>query len=213
MPIVLEKEIVSSVSVCVWHISETEDFFWEYLKLSDADASIIRQHKLSSRRLEKLACRAALAHLLKTPHVNVSYDQQGMPSIAGFHISFSHSKKAVAVAISSQHRLGIDIEPVKDTILSLYSKFLNEMECQHFDVTDRRLLHFCWGAKESIYKYCGGNVSDYVNHIVVDTYSEKCGKGRLWMDKQWEKIDLVTLEWEQYLIVLAYNPQNKIVIT
>ena len=205
MPVVLEKEIVSSVSVCLWHISETEDFFWEYLKLSDTDANAIRQCKLRSRRLEKLACRAALSHLLQNSCVNVQYDQHGKPVIAGFHISFSHSKNVVAVAVSTRSALGIDIEPVQERILSLYSKFLNDEECRKFDVTDKKQLHFCWGAKEAIYKYCGGNVSDYVNHITLDDYSKNEGLGRFMMNEQWVEMNLSAIEWNQYLMVIAYK--------
>lgn len=167
MPAVLYKVINSSVSICVWQITETEEFFFKFLQLSPDDEKYIKSFTLPKRRLEKLACRAALATLLQSNRIEVLYDQQGAPQIADNQVSFAHSPTHVAVAVAKNGKIGIDIEPIKNRILNLYPKFLSHTELLNVDVSQCTDLHFYWGAKEAMYKYCNGNCTDYQNGLQV----------------------------------------------
>lgn len=165
MPILQTKQIDSSVSYCVWQITETEEFFFSHLRLVPADEKYIRSQKLPVRRLEKLACRAALACLLETDSVTVSYSSDDAPQLDGFYLSFSHCKEFAAAALSSVSPVGIDIEPIGERILKLSHKFLNKKELETFDLSDKIQMHFCWGAKEALYKASPVKISNYVDDL------------------------------------------------
>lgn len=167
MPVLFRNQEITSVSVCVWHITETEDFFSRSLLLTEADRQQILQCKLPSRRLERFACRAALAHLLGSNEVAITYTPQGQPALPGYHLSFSHCRTHVAVALSPRCPVGIDIERVQDRITQLFPKFLSAEECAALEVTSKQQLHRYWGAKEAMYKCCGGNITSYTNHIAL----------------------------------------------
>ena len=167
MPILQTKQIDSSVSYCVWQITEAEEFFFSHLRLAAADEQYIRSQKLPVRRLEKLACRAALAHLLETDYVPVSYRSDDAPQLDGFYLSFSHCKNYSAAVLSSVSPVGIDIEPIGERILKLSHKFLNNRELESFDLSNIIQMHFCWGAKEALYKASPEKISNYVDDLRI----------------------------------------------
>lgn len=202
MPVIFEKQIESSVSVCVWQITETEDFFWQLLSLAPTDGDNIKSCHAASLRLEKLACRAALAHILKNTSINLSYSPEGQPKIDGRYISFSHCHTHVAVAVSPTAPVGIDIESIQDRILKLYSKFLNESEIKQFDVTDKNQLYFCWSAKEAIYKWTAGKVHDFVNHISIAQKNDSY-VGKAFLNDQWFDVPLYQFDVDGKMLVVA----------
>lgn len=167
MPIVQTKQINSSVSYCVWQITEAEEFFFSHLRLASADEQYIRSQKLLVRRLEKLACRAALACLLETDSVILSYNNDDAPQLDGFYLSFSHCKNYSAAVLSSVSPVGIDIEPIGERILKLSHKFLNDRELVVFDLLDKIQMHFCWGTKEALYKASPEKISNYVDDLQI----------------------------------------------
>lgn len=167
MPILQTKQIDSSVSYCVWQITEAEEFFFSRLRLASADEQYIRSQKLPVRRLEKLACRAAVAHLLETDSVTLSYRSDGVPQLDGFYLSFSHCKNYSAVALSSVSPVGVDIETIGERILKLSHRFLNNRELVSFDLSNSFQMHFCWGAKEALYKAAPHKISNYVDDLQV----------------------------------------------
>lgn len=158
MPVVFKKQLNASVSICLWQIQETEAFFLENYSLDAQDLKSISQCKQESRRLEKWACRAALAVLTGERKVSISYSVNGQPLFPEGFISFSHSKEFVLVAISNQP-IGVDIEKITPRILKLKHKFMNEDELFHVDIENPEDITFFWSAKEAIYKlYEKGNL-------------------------------------------------------
>ncbi|HNW67877.1 MAG TPA: 4'-phosphopantetheinyl transferase superfamily protein [Bacteroidales bacterium] len=210
MPIILSKNLNSSVSFCVWRISETEEFFYDSLQLLTEDENYIRHLKLPTRRLEKLACRAALASLLHNRYVEVRYNSNGVPQIPDYFVSFAHSHSHVAVAVTQNSPIGIDIEPITERITKLYTKILSQTEIERFDIAQPRQLHFCWGAKEAMYKYCGGSCPDHINHLQVLSFPEPVSfaKGVIQTETERSEVQLCYYEMENQMIVLCYNLLN-----
>lgn len=204
MPIAFEQRINSSVSLCVWQILETEEFFFEHLNLLPEDESLIRQLKLPVRRLEKLACRLALATLLHRSDVHVSYTA-GAPSIPDCAVSFSHSRSYVAVAINTCGKIGVDIEPVSDRILQLYPKFLQDSEILQVDTTNPHDLHFYWGAKEAMYKFCGGVCANFKSDILISpSHGQADTKGIIQTRNQSLRVQLSYYELDNMMIVVCF---------
>ncbi len=166
MPSVDLQNFNSSVSCCLWQISEPEEFFWPRLQLLPDDAASIRALKTPFRRLERLACRAALSQLMPYP-TSVTYSDNGAPKLPDAFLSFSHCKNFAAAALSTNAPVGIDVEPISDRILQLHSRFVNEAEKKFFDVCNPHHLHLVWSAKEAMFKCVHNAPVDFLNRMSV----------------------------------------------
>jgi phosphopantetheinyl transferase len=177
MPI-LFKKISQNISIAVWQIAETEAFFYNSLKLFQEDELRIRNIKLQKVRLQKLACRAALAELLDTNEIGITYSETGQPQLKDYHISFSHTKNTVAVALAKTP-VGIDIEELTPRILPLYTRFMSEKEIAGCDTTSLHELYYYWCAKEAMYKWFSAKNLDFIEDLQVIKEEKKgivCGK-------------------------------------
>lgn len=173
MPIIFSNKIDSSTSLCVWHITETEESLFSNLILHKNDITNIIDLKLSKRRLEKLACRQCIAYLLGDKRIEIRYGIHGEPIIQNYFISFSHSNKFATVVISKKYPVGIDIEKIGTKIIPLAYKFMNEEELIASESNNSEYFHYFWGAKEAIYKiHKAGNV-DFKEDILVKKNQQK----------------------------------------
>ncbi len=176
MPKIFKTHVDSFASLCVWHITETEESLFKELHLSATEEAEIRSMKLLKRRLEKLGCRCALSQLLNS-YEEVSYSPNGAPKISTHKISFTHAASYAAAAISENYKIGVDIEKITPKIKALYNKFLNSFEIKQFDVCDEEQVHILWGAKEAAYKLYEVKNLDFAQQINIHQCSEGKGKG------------------------------------
>ena len=164
--IIFQKQISKNISVAVWQIEESEEFFWNILHLLPKDELKIKNVKLQQIRLQKLACRAALAKLLGNNEIEITYSETGQPLLKDHHISFSHTKNTVAVALANIP-VGIDIEELNPRILKLYARFMNSQEIADCDVHSLQNLYYYWCAKEAMYKWFAEKKIDFIEDLVV----------------------------------------------
>lgn len=178
MPITLKKQISQDIFISVWHITETEDYFFNSLQLLLEDKTNIVNIKLEKVRLQKWACRAALAELLGNKEVGITYSETGQPQLNDFYISFSHTENAVAVALA-KILVGIDIEELKPRILPLYPRFMSPKEIKSCDVNNLQDLYYFWCAKEAMYKWYALKNLDFMEDLFVNKSENRgviCGK-------------------------------------
>jgi phosphopantetheine--protein transferase-like protein len=96
-----------------------------------------------------------------------------------YHFSISHCGDYAAALVSSNHRVGIDIEIPSPRIHSIARKFLSEKEKTYLKTDDKLFLEqwslkekaetefltFLWSAKESIFKWYGKGQVDFSSHM------------------------------------------------
>lgn len=85
------------------------------------------------------------------PDVRVLHEPDGSPLLAGspLHVSISHSRHYVAIALHPQWRIGVDIEePRPEQLRRVISKFLAPEELPAW--ADRLLA--AWTCKEAVFK-------------------------------------------------------------
>ena len=82
----------------------------------------------------------------------IQYNERGRPLCSPGHISISHSRDVIAIALDEDHHTGIDVEYISPKITSVAKKFLSARDEQLFNATDVTLLTVCWSIKEAIYK-------------------------------------------------------------
>lgn len=100
--------------------------------------------------------RGAVLSILKTvlgDGIQLLHDSEGAPILPpGMpNISVSHCRKAVAVALSPERYVGVDIEPWNDRLRKVAPRFLFTSEKMFFSSSQPDLLR-AWTFKEAVYK-------------------------------------------------------------
>jgi len=173
------------IRVVVWHV--TEEYEELLSMLPDADSvqnEAEQQFSSEFRRVEWTAVRVLLYTVLDR-QVHISYNEQGaplLPDYEGLHISISHTKGYVAIALSETAEVGIDVEQIErlDTsnqfndkekvprVEKVRSRFMRNDE--YAETIVGMLLH--WSAKETVFKVLGREGVDFQDEMKVQPFDE-----------------------------------------
>lgn len=172
MPIFFQQQINESTRLGVWKIEETEEFFKGNVPLH---RDVTHQHK----RLQHLAGRLLLQFLFPDfPYHLIEIADTRKPFLPDeqYHFSISHCGDYAAAIVSSDKRVGIDVEIPVEKILKIQDKFLSKEEKSQYTVglptNDSRLPTLLWSAKESVFKWYGDGVVDFREHIQLKALHE-----------------------------------------
>jgi len=172
MPMVYQQNINSCTRLGVWHITEAESFFIEQVPVQ---RNITHPHK----RLQHLAGRFLLKELYPNfPYELIRIADTRKPFLENeaYHFSISHCGEYAAVMVSSENRVGVDVELISSKVGKVKHKFLSATEQQmiglliHGSPSDRgiRLLTLAWSIKESLFKWHGDGEMDFIKHMQLD---------------------------------------------
>lgn len=172
--------------VAVWHVTEDYEELLSLLPDADAVSSEAEQQFSSEfRRVEWTAVRVLLYTVLDR-QVHISYNDQGAPLLPGYeglHISISHTKGYVAIALSESVPVGIDVEQIErieertnvfddkeklPRVEKVRTRFMRDDECA--ETTIGLLLH--WSAKETLFKVLGREGVNFVDEMQVSPFDE-----------------------------------------
>lgn len=164
MPVFFQQDIDEATKLAIWKIEEDEAFF---TKKVNVQREITHAHK----RLQHLAGR----YLLKTlyPHfpvalIQIADTRKPFLHNEAYHFSISHCGDYAAVIVSTNKRVGIDIEKPTEIINRIKNKFLNEEELGSFNVCGNiQQLTLMWSCKEAVFKWYGQGNVDFRKHILV----------------------------------------------
>ncbi len=146
----------------------------EHFILSNIDIYLMElSAKLPKRKAEKQAKAEMLQHIFGH-EVEVQYSETGKPALPDHHISISHSKHHLCMALSATQEIGIDIEEIQPRLSRVMNHFLSQQE---IDACKGKLalVARCWCAKEAIYKIVGevAGATGKKIHILPDRLKEK----------------------------------------
>ncbi len=125
-----------------------------------------RTHKEQSE-----AARCLLRHLVGDD-IAIEHNSQGAPYITGqpsMHISISHCRTAVAVAISEKYRIGIDIESHRKVSTSLMERVCTADELAEIRTSADPTMTFLrfWTRKEAVLKMQGTGIRGFGSMVEV----------------------------------------------
>ena len=174
MPIFFQHQINESTRLGIWKIEETEEFF-----LSNVPLRQQVTHPL--KRLQHLAGRFLLQFLYPGfPYELIRIADTRKPYLPNdqYQFSISHCGDYAAAIVSSQQRVGVDIEITSEKAEKIKNKFLTPNEQLIFslmpgDVTGPQLSTLLWCAKESVYKWFGDGGVDFRKHIQLEGLHEQ----------------------------------------
>ncbi len=167
MPLILQRQINAATKIGVWHITEPENFFLQFVPLQ---RSITHPHK----RLQHLAGRFLLRELFPDfplSLIQIADTRKPFLEDEAFHFSISHCGDYAAVIVSTQNRVGVDIEIPHVKIERIQHKFLSEKEkllLTEIDGENISLLTMSWSIKEAMFKWYGVGLVDFINDMNIN---------------------------------------------
>lgn len=171
MPLVYQKNINPTTKLGVWYIAEPEEFFLAKVPLQ-------REITHPNKRLQHLAGR----YLLKELYPDFPYDliriaDTRKPFLANeaYHFSISHCGKYATVMVSTDYRVGVDVEKITHKVDKIKHKFLSEEEQlmlrnvpdAPYNIFSEKLLTAAWSIKECLFKWQGSSEVDFIKHLAI----------------------------------------------
>jgi 4'-phosphopantetheinyl transferase len=119
-----------------------------------------------ARRLEFAASRHLRTELFGKHTIH--YSEIGAPFLEeqGF-ISLSHTHGLVGLAHSRAHKVGLDIESIREKAVALHTKFIHPSERECFDTSDAFDMSLLWSFKETLFKLAGRKAVHFSSDLVV----------------------------------------------
>lgn len=167
MALFYQHNINETTRTGIWRIEEPESFFLEKVPVK-------RDVSHPYKRLQHLAGRFLLPTLFEDfPMKEILIADTRKPYLENeqYHFSISHCGNYAAAIVSSQQRVGVDIELVTPRIHTISHKFLTDTErefLQDWELLSKvhlELSTMLWSAKEAIYKWHGTGSLDFRAHM------------------------------------------------
>jgi 4'-phosphopantetheinyl transferase len=190
----------------VWKIEEDLDTLLSLVVLDTDEKKKYKGFNSNSRKLEFLSVRALLAELLGK-EAGIVYNKNNKPFLkdGSRFISISHSHKLTAILLSTNEKVGIDLEYMSSNIGAFAFKFLNRKEKVTKDSDSKRYhLYLHWCAKEALYKICDKEGISIRNNITIEPFIVKDSgeiRGEVHTNKINESFDLYYSKYDNYAIV------------
>ena len=162
----LKEHITSSTYLAIWKMEESKE---ELLPLLSHHEWIDHTYSIKSEvRVREILTARILIKELTGDEKEVCYNNSGKPSFAdnSYHISISHTKGYVAVAINKDKHIGLDIEYISEKVKRVQSRFISETE--YID-KDNELTHLLlhWSAKEAMFKFIDVEGVNFLSNLFV----------------------------------------------
>jgi phosphopantetheinyl transferase len=213
MPLYFQRAINADTSLAVWHILEDECFFRCH---AVPQRAVSHPHK----RLQHLAGRYLLRHLapqFPMDLIRIADTRKPFLEDEAYHFSISHCSDYAAAIVSSNNRVGVDIEVVTVKAVRIRHKFASNTEWQL--VQDAWSSHsqkeaaemagdnsmealvatLIWSCKEAVFKWYGAGEVDFKEHIQIRQCASKA-PGKMVMQVVFRKEEPEVLEVHSELL-------------
>ena len=175
MALYLRKKLDNKAEIAVWQITETEEELTTLSSVPTDEMEEISLFRNESQRKQKLAVRALLNEVFEEK-MYLNHHDNGKPYLENCvtNISITHTEKYVAIIISDDDELGIDIESLDRNFAPVEQKALSEDEIDDLDDDKKNeQLAIYWCAKEAIFKRMSQNRVNFAEQIEVEKFNLK----------------------------------------
>ena len=215
MPIFFQHQINQTTRLGIWKIEETEEFFLGTVPLQ---REVTHPHK----RLQHLAGRFLLQFLFPGfPYELIKIADTRKPYLPNeqYHFSISHCGDYAAAIVSSDKRVGVDIEIISERIHKVAPKFLSGSELNYLNKDDKlflkqwgvvekvetEFLTLIWNAKEAIFKWYGDGGIDFSEQIQL--YDEV-----LFQENDWLIMPFIFTKAKQQQLMVHARLMNQLTL-
>ncbi|WP_114941045.1 4'-phosphopantetheinyl transferase family protein [Mucilaginibacter endophyticus] len=207
MAIAYRQRIDDDTEFALWRIEEEATDLYSQLQLNQQEKDFVESLSNGKRHLHWLGTRVLLRKMLRTDeYIDCKVDEHGKPYLVNlpYHISLSHSFDYAAVMISKTHKVGIDIEQIKQKVERIANKFMRKEELAFIGGRQKiEQLYVCWCAKEAVYKCNGQKEVSFADNIFLEPFQfEHHGVVNAQLHKKTNVIDYTVgyMQYEDYMI-------------
>ena len=166
------------------------------------------EHKSHFRQQQLLAARYLLQELSNDskPYI-INYSKHGKPFIkdTDWEISISHTKDFIALILSKDKKVGLDIEVLNDRIFKIEKKFLRDDEKEFINLNHYlEQLYIIWSTKETLYKIYEKGGLIFKENLKVHPF-DYVSKGIL-------QADIITKDFQKTFMVNYERVDNLIIV-
>ncbi len=156
MPLIKHIETTNNGNLFIWKITESVARLLGGVKLTAKEQETFRCFKSEGRQKEFLISRLLLQNF--DEKAVIWHNCHGKPLLKNsmHHISITHTKDYVAIFLSPNRQVALDMEYLSDRVEKIVPRFLSEKEQQHI-TSENRILHLYqhWCTKECLIKFYG----------------------------------------------------------
>jgi len=203
----ITKHYLNEFSILgVWKIEEDLNALLGLVVLDNDEKKKYKGFSSNSRKLEFLSVRALLSELIGK-EAKIVYNKNNKPFLkdGSRFISISHSHKLTSILLSTNEKVGIDLEFMSTNIAAIAFKFINRKEKVTKEQEERKYhLYIHWCAKEALYKICDKEGISIRKNITIEPFKLKESgeiRGHVHTDKINESFDLYYSKYDNYAIV------------
>src|SRR5258705_8580642 len=215
MPIFFQHQINDTTRLGIWKIEETEEFFKHNVP---QHRDVTHPHK----RLQHLAGRFLLQFLFPGfPYELIKIADTRKPYLPGeqYHFSISHCGDYAAAIVSSDKRVGVDIEIISERIHKVAPKFLSRSELNYLNKDDilfleqwgvkekveTEFLTLIWNAKEAIFKWYGDGGIDFSEQIQLNDELS-------FQENDWLVMPFIFTKEKEHLLIVHARLMNQVTL-
>ncbi len=149
-----------------WNITESDCELLSLTTQLDISLPNIEAVKSQTRRMEILAVNLLLCDIFDKP-TEVAHHPNGAPYLPmhDCNISISHTKGVVAIAINYRYMVGLDVETIRERVLKIRDKFINEDEKAYIKPDNLVANVIAWTSKEALFKVIPQDGIDFRQHL------------------------------------------------
>ena len=203
----ITKHYLNEFSILgVWKFEEDIKTLLDLVVLDNEEKKKYKSFSSTSRKLEFLSVRALLSELIGK-EAKIVYNKNNKPFLkdGSRFISISHSHKLTSILLSTNEKVGIDLEYMSTNIAAIAFKFLNRKEKVTKEHEERKYhLYIHWCAKEALYKICDKEGISIKKNITIEPFKlSESGeiRGHVHTDRINESFDLYYSKYDNYAIV------------
>lgn len=196
MPLINISKITTNKAFGIWKINESLN---EINHLNKNENLNIDNRIIEKKFKEKVAARMVVKKIcenLKLNYYGIKKNKAGKPFLIknNAKISISHSYPFAVALINTKNLCGIDIEKIREKVLKINPKFLDEDERKLVGISRKKNTIF-WCCKEALYK-----TSNKQNISFRDDINLKEKKKNIIGKIKGEKFKLSIKEIEDFII-------------
>ncbi len=196
MPLINISKITTNKAFGIWKINESLN---EINHLNKNENLNIDNRIIEKKFKEKVAARMVVKKIcenLKLNYYGIKKNKAGKPFLIknNAKISISHSYPFAVALINTKNLCGIDIEKIREKVLKINPKFLDEDERKLVGISRKKNTIF-WCCKEALYK-----TSNKQNISFRDDINLKEKKKNIIGKIKGEKFKLSIKEIENFII-------------
>lgn len=210
MPFLKSITIHDNINLFIWKITESIEDLIRDIVLDERSMERLISMKSERHRKGFMSIRKLLMEIGYTD-ADLLYDEFGKPFLKdGVFISISHSHDFALIALSDTN-IGVDIEILREKILSIAPRYMNIFQLSELSFQDKvKKATIIWAIKEAVFKLKNKVGISFKNHIKEGNFnlSDKKCSVELQTENEVTHFDIIFDTIENYYFVCAFEKKK-----